>query len=123
MVVSFSRYSVVGAAATAVHYAVLVTSVEWLRVPPAQAAAVGAALGAVAAYFGNRRFTFSSTARHRRAMPAFFIVAAVSAGLSASTVWLLSTRLGMHYIAAQALATATTLAAGYFLNRTWTFAA
>ena len=120
---SFSRYSAVGVAATAIHYTILVASIEWLSMPAAPAAAVGAAVGALAAYFGNRRFTFSSNAQHRRAMPAFFIVAAVSAILSAFTVWLLSTRLGVHYIVAQTLATATTLAVGYSLNRTWTFAA
>lgn len=121
--VSLSKYSVVGVLATAVHYATLVGAVEFLSVPAVEAAAVGALYGAAVAYWGNRRFTFASAKAHRLALPAFLTVAAVSAGLSALLVWLLSVRLGVHYIAAQAVATATTLGVGYLLNKRWTFAA
>lgn len=118
---SFSRYTAVGIAATAVHYATLIAAVELFSAPAAPAAALGAVLGAFTAYAGNRRFTFASSKAHRQALPMFLLVAGLSAGLSAGLVWLLSTQLGIHYLAAQAAASVTTLVVGYGLNKRWTF--
>ena len=53
------RYAAVGAAATALHYGVLVAGVEFGGWRPASSAGLGAALGAQAAYAGNRWFTFA----------------------------------------------------------------
>ncbi|GAO22069.1 GtrA family protein [Alicycliphilus sp. B1] len=119
---SLGKYSVVGVVATAVHYAVLVVAVEAWAAPAAEAAAGGAAVGAVTAYWGNRRYTFTSAKTHRRAVPAFLAVAMMSAALSACVVWLLSQRLGLYYLVAQVLATVTTLVVGYSVNKRWTFA-
>lgn len=118
---SLPRYTAVGAAATALHCAVLVALVERAGVPPASAAAAGALCGAAAAYAGNRRFTFGSARTHRQALPRFLAVAAASACTSALLVWALSQRLGAPYLLAQAVATLATLLGGYLLNRRWTF--
>jgi putative flippase GtrA len=118
---SFSRYTAVGAAATALHYGVLVTLVERFGQPAAPAAALGALCGAAAAYVANRRFTFGSSRGHAQALPRFLAVAAASAATSAALVWLLSQQLGAPYLLAQAVATALTLLGGYLLNQRWTF--
>lgn len=119
---SLRRYTAVGIAATAVHYATLIAAIEFFSMPSAPAAALGAILGAFTAYAGNRRYTFASAKAHRQALPMFLLVAALSAILSASLVWLLSMHLGIHYLAAQAVASITMLVAGYALNKRWTFA-
>jgi len=118
----FGRYVLMGGLATAVHYCVLVLMVEVWGVKPGVAAAAGALGGALAAYVGNRRLTFASTAAHRQALPRFLIVAASGALLSGSLVWSGTTLLGMHYLIPQLLATALVLVAGFAMNRRWTFA-
>ena len=48
-------------------------------------------------------------------------VAVLSVLLSATTVLLLSTVSGAHYLLAQAIATLLTLCGGYALNKRWAF--
>lgn len=54
------RYGLVGAVATAVHYAILIASVQWAHWPAWLASGYGAAIGAQVAYLGNRWFTFAN---------------------------------------------------------------
>lgn len=119
----FTRYTLAGGAATAVHYALLSALVEGLRMDAAPAAALGALAGALVAYAANRRFTFAQRSRagHRRALPRFLLVAATTMALSASIVRLGTAAWGLHYLLAQALATGIGLVLGYGLNRHWTF--
>jgi len=115
-------YALVGVLATAVHYLVLVTLVELAGVPAGLAAAAGATAGALAAYAGNRRYTFASNAAHARALPRFLAVAALGAATSAALVFAGTEWLGLHYLIPQAAATGIVLVAGFTLNRRWTFA-
>jgi putative flippase GtrA len=108
--------------ATAVHYLVLVTLVELAGVQPGMAAATGALAGALAAYFGNRRFTFDSRAAHTRALPRFLTVAALGVATSAGIVFAGTEWLGLHYLIPQAVATLVVFLAGFTLNRRWSFA-
>ena len=119
---AFVRYTLVGTVATGAHYAVLVTLVEVLRLPPAHASALGALCGATVAYLANRRFTFSSTARHRQVLPRFLLIAALGAALNGLMVWVGTSVLGWHYVVAQGVVTAAVLILTYSLNREWTFA-
>lgn len=116
-----SRYAVVGAMATALHYAVLVALVEWGQVPPGLAAGAGAMAGAVLAYWGNRRWTFSGQpAEHHRALPRFAIVALLG-GLANALIVGWGVALGAHYLLMQILATGMVMLGTYHLNRVWTF--
>ncbi len=115
-------YALVGLIATAVQYLVLVALVELAGVPPVLAAGAGAATGALAAYAGNRRFTFDSRATHARALPRFLAVAALGAATSAALVFAGTEWLGLHYLLPQAAATAIVFVSGFTLNRRWTFA-
>lgn len=118
---SLLRYALVGAAATASHWALLALLVERAGAPAAPASAAGALLGAGVAYAGNRQLTFrDSTAAHRVALPRFLLVAALGALANAVIVYL-GTAAGWHYLAAQALATLSVLLGGYGVNRRWTF--
>jgi putative flippase GtrA len=116
------QYAIVGGLATLVHYLVLVGLVEQADTNAALAAMIGAGCGALAAYLGNFRFTFSSNAAHRNALPRFLLVAAGGALASASLVWLGTQVLQLHYLVPQAAATALVFVAGFSMNRRWTFA-
>jgi putative flippase GtrA len=120
---SLLRYTAVGGAATAVHYALLIGLVEALRLPAAPAAALGALAGAAVAYAGNRRFTFvRGGTRHGRAVPRFLLVAGLGTAANALLVWAGTAALREHYLAAQVQATAAGLLLTYALNKRWTFA-
>lgn len=115
------RYAAVGIAATAVHYALLVATVEagWLR-PPA-AAALGAVVGAQVAFAGNAWLTFRGAAVTLGAWWRFQLTALVGAALSYGLV-AAGQRIGMHYLAAQVVATLAAMLATYEINRRWSFA-
>lgn len=118
----FTRYLIVGGAATVMHYSFLLATVELHLLLPATAAGVGAFLGALFAYWGNRRFTFDSKREHRSAMPRFLVVAMFGALLNAGLVWLGSMKLGCHYFLSQVIATMTVLLLTFSINRRWSFA-
>ena len=119
---TFGRYLVVGGAATAVQYALLVSLVALAGRAAAPSAAIGAACGALVAYVGNRRFTFAGRSPHFRSLPRFLAVAAFSAAANAAIVWTGTEVAGMHYLAAQVVATLFVLWSGFMLNRRWSFA-
>jgi len=115
-------YTLFGGLATALHYLVLVALVELANVDASLAAATGAICGALAAYAGNRCFTFASDAAHRRALPRFLLVAALGAITSAALVFAGAEWFGLHYLLPQVAATVLALFAGFTVNRRWTFA-
>jgi putative flippase GtrA len=120
--VSLPTYAAVGALATAAHYVLLAVLVESAWLNPGPAAACGACLGAVVAYWGNRAFTFRATpAPHGRAMWRFAAVALAGAGLNGLIVAWGHGAWGLHYLVAQAIATVLVMLLTYHLNRWWTF--
>ena len=116
-----SRYAAVGAVATACHYALLTALVEWAVWAPGLAALAGSLLGALVAYMGNRRFTFTEARTpHGLALPRFAATAAVGAAANAMIVGG-GAALGMHYLLMQMVATALVMLGTYQLNKSWTF--
>ena len=115
-----ARYTLVGAFATAAHYALLAVLVEIARVPAWLASGLGAALGAQVAFFGNRGFTFD----HRGEIaPAWvrFQGTALAGALLGMVIVGVGVRLGLHYLAAQVVATGAALLLTFAVNRAWTF--
>lgn len=118
----FPNYALVGAVATGAHYALLIFLREGYGVPAATAAMLGAILGAMVSYVGNRRLTFpGSRTSHRVALPRFLVVAVMSVAMNGVIVGTLVRYLGVHYMIAQCVATAAVLILSYHLNRLWTF--
>ncbi len=114
------RYVAVGGVATVAHYLLLWTAVEHGHWPPPLAAGAGAALGAQLGFVGNRWFTFG----HQGALlPAWwrFQLTALLGGLVSVVVVAGGTRLGLHYLLAQAGATLLALVLTYCINRRWAF--
>ena len=120
----FLRFSLVGAAGTAVHYAALAVLVRLGLLQPGAAAATGACLGAGVNYWLNRRLTFAGPcgdyARHRTALPRFIAVAAAGALANGVIVGRL-TALAVHYFAAQILATCLILLLNFLISQKWIF--
>ncbi|HEU4517614.1 MAG TPA: GtrA family protein [Steroidobacteraceae bacterium] len=119
---AFGRYLLVGSAATTIHYVLLVALVELSGSTAAPAAAFGAACGGIAAYAGTRRFTFPGRVPHAQALPRFMAVAAFGVAANGAIVWSATAIAGMHYLAAQVIATLFVLWSGFMLNRRWSFA-
>lgn len=119
---AFLQYALIGAAATATHYAVLVTLVDLMQFAPSIASGAGALVGAAISYGANRLLTFRSTsAPHHRAVLWFLLTAILAAGVSATIVGLGGAIGGLHYMAWQAIASLCVLFISYKLNKRWTF--
>jgi putative flippase GtrA len=100
----FLRFAIVGAVATSAHYAVMIALVELAHVDPVVATVCGFGVGAVVSYTLNRRFTFETKPEYGRGLAKFLVVIAIGAVLNAGIVapligW------GLHYMAAQVIAT------------------
>jgi putative flippase GtrA len=117
----FIRYSLVGAAGTAVQYVILVWLVQSATMPAIAASTVGAIAGAVVNYYLNRRWTFGSTRAHEQALPRFAAIALAGIALNAIVMTGMLAYPGAHYLLAQVVATGVVLVAGFVANRTWTF--
>jgi putative flippase GtrA len=118
---AFLRYTLVGAAATLAHWALLAVLVEACALPAWAASGFGAVLGAQLAFFGNRAWTFAHRGPLAPAWARFMGTAALGALLGMAVV-AAGVALGAHYLLAQALATGLVLVTGYALNRRWSFA-
>ena len=118
---AFVRYAVVGALATAAHWALLALLVEGAATPAWAASGGGAVLGAQVAFWGNRRITFAHRGPLGPAWLRFMGTALLGAGLGMALV-AAGVTFGLHYLLAQALATAVVLVLGFAVNRGWTFA-
>ena len=116
----FRRYVLVGAAATATHGLVMAGLVEAAVAPPWLASGIGAAAGAQVAFEGNRRLTFAHRGPRARAWWRFMSTAALGALLGMGVV-ALTVASGLHYLAAQALASVLVLVLGFVINRHWSF--
>lgn len=114
------RYASVGGLATAAHWALLAVLVEGAGMAPWVASGCGAVLGAQVAFFGNRRYTFGHAGPLWPAWWRFMGTAALGGGVGMAVV-AAGVALGLHYLLAQAVATAVVLLLTYTVNRVWTF--
>jgi putative flippase GtrA len=116
----FMRYTLVGAIATAVHYGLLAVAVELAHWPAFIGSGLGAVVGAQVAFFGNRGFTFGHAGELGPAWVKFQGTALGGAALGMLVVGI-GVDLGLHYLAAQVLATLLSLLLTFAINRAWTF--
>ena len=114
------RYASVGGLATAAHWALLAVLVEGAGMAPWVASGCGAVLGAQVAFFGNRCYTFGHAGPLWPAWWRFMGTAALGGGVGMAVV-ATGVALGLHYLLAQAVATALGLLLTYTVNRVWTF--
>jgi len=111
----------VGAIATAAQYGILLLLVTFAGSSPTVASSVGFALSALMNYCLNHRYTFRSNTLHAVALPRFATMALIGLALNALLMWLLTTRLSVHYLAAQIITTGAVLAWNFWISDRWTF--
>ncbi len=117
---TFLSYTLVGALATATHYALLVLCVEAAGWPAFAASGFGAVFGAQVAYLGNRSVTFAHRGALGRSWAKFQITALLGA-LIGMVIVAAGSWMGLHYLLSQGLATLLVLALTFGINRRWTF--
>ena len=103
-------------------FVLLMAFVDVLDLDPVSASSLAYVISAQYNYLLNYTFTFESRRGHRSALPRFLIVSTIGLGLNAMVVWLSHDLIGLHYLAAQVLATLTTLAWNYASSLRWAFA-
>lgn len=116
-----TRFAAVGALATGVQYVLLAVFVELFRSDPVIASALSFSLSALANYILNHRMTFGGSSSHVRAFPRFFVVAILGLGINTSVMAAAYQLLSVHYLVAQAVATAVVFTWTFMGNRLWTF--
>lgn len=116
----FARFLAVGAAATALQYAVLLALVELAHAPKVTSSAVGYLCGAVASYLLNRRFTFQSDIAHGKGFAKFMVVNLIGLGLN-TLIFSVVLAFGAHYVLAQVTATGLVLIWNYLGARLFVF--
>lgn len=116
----FLFFCVIGATGTALHYALLIALVQGWAVHAGLAAALGATVGALTNYTLNYYFNFRSSRGHSEALPRFLAMAAIGILLNGAIVSGLS-KLGVHYLLAQLLATTIILSINFLASRAWIF--
>lgn len=121
LIEQFIRFALVGAACTALHFAVLHLLVAGAGLSAWLASSLGAVCGAVLNYLIARTWVFASSEAHHRAMPRFAGVFVVSLGLNAGLMAVLADTLQWHHLMAQAVTTGLVLVWNYLGHRTWTF--
>jgi len=117
----FGRFVLVGGAATAFQYIVLIVCVQELSLAPVAASAIGFALSSVLNYYLNYRLTFRSSRAHGAAMPRFLLIASVGLGANSVAMWVLTKSAHLGYMQSQLIATTLVLLWNYTANRKWTF--
>ena len=108
----FLRFAAVGAVATAAHYAVLFSLVEFAGVAPLTATVIGFLTGGVVCYVLNRRFTFEERPAYARGLVKFLIVITIGGAVNAA-IFAFFVGQGLHYMLAQAIATLIVLVWNY----------
>lgn len=121
MTASILSYGVAGLAGTLAHYAMLIVLVQLYHAEPVAGSTVGAMVGAAINYWLNHRFTFRSTAPHRKALARFLVVAVAGMIVNAAVLFVAIHPLGAHYLLGQLAATGVAFLFTYELNRRWTF--
>jgi putative flippase GtrA len=117
----FSRFLLVGGLSTALLYVVLIGMVEGLGLSPTLSSTVGYLISSLLNYVLNYSFTYRSAAPHGRSLPRFALIVACGLILNGTVAYVGTTVLGVHYLLAQAAATAATLLWNFWANLRWTF--
>jgi putative flippase GtrA len=104
----FVRFAMVGAVATAVHFAILVALKELAHWHPVAATLIGYAAGTLVSYTLNRAYTFSVRPAFGVGMAKYLVVVLIGAGINALIVWALVS-LHVQYMLAQCVATGLVL--------------
>jgi putative flippase GtrA len=123
----FTSFFWIGLIAAAIHYGCLIGFVELGGLTPVPATLIGFALGGVASYSLNRRYTYRSERPHAEATWRFAAVAFVGFLLTWALMslfgWLAGPRFSLWYVylLAQLVTTGIVLVWSFLAHKFWTF--
>lgn len=120
LLIRFTKFVLVGGVATSIQYLLLFILVHWNGVNPVLASSLGFVVSAFANYLLNYYYTFRSKHQHGTALFKFMTIAGIGLILN-STIMQVLTVEGLHYLIAQAIATAVVLLWSFTGNSLWTF--
>ena len=121
LVERFICFAGVGAVATAIQYMILFALVRFVNTNPVYASSVGFSVSALVNYFMNYHLTFKSKKRHRDTITKFLSLATIGLILNSLVMEACTALTGLHYLFAQAIATAIVLIWNFSGNSIWTF--
>jgi putative flippase GtrA len=121
ILVQFGRYALSGGAAVATHLAVLVILIELADSPPILASVLGFACATLVNYALQHSFVFSRFRDHGSYFPRYLAVTLGTMTLNTLLFWTLSSGLGIHYLASQAITIGVIVPINFMLNRSFTF--
>ena len=104
----FLNFTIVGIPTTVLHYAILITLVEFMQVGPVIATTAGFSAAALLSYALNRRYTFDVLPVFTRGLVKYYAILFVGLILNALIVAAL-TEAGASYLLAQVIATGLVL--------------
>jgi len=118
----FIRYLISGGAAATMHFAVLILLVEIFGINPTVASASGFCAAIAVNYTLQYHWTFRTKGAHGTIFVRYVGVTLVMLVVNTVLFWLLNTRVGLAYLVAQAIATATVVVINFHINQRFTFA-
>ena len=111
----------VGAIATAIHYAVLISLLQRLSVEPVSASAIGFVIAASCNYLLNYHSAFESGEQHMKAISRFTLVATAGLLFNTFTMSFLLRFVAAPNMFGQIAATFLLMAWNFLVNRKWIF--
>lgn len=121
LLVQFLRFAAIGASGTFIHYALLITLVDYFDYNPILSSTIGFAAGALSNYLLNYRFTFTCNKKHSETIFKFYIIAILGLGINTLIMSIAIDSFSIHYLLAQACATGLVLIWNFTGNLIWTF--
>jgi putative flippase GtrA len=121
MLVQFTRYGLSGGAAVATHLAMLVILIELAGTPPVLASLLGFACATLVNYTLQHRFVFCRSRGHGSYFPRYLAVTLGTMTLNTLLFWILSSGLGIFYLASQVITIGVIVPINFMLNRSFTF--
>lgn len=117
----FSRFVLVGIANTALGYAVIFACMYLAELSPELSNAAGYAIGLLASYFLNRRFTFRSAQRRGTEFVRFVLVFVAAYTANLAVLIVLVRVLMFHAGISQVIAGVIYIGTAYLLNKNYVF--
>jgi putative flippase GtrA len=118
----FVLYGLSGLAAVATLLLVLVALTELGGVPSTLASAVAFLCALPVNYGLQHRFVFSRSSRHGVFFTRYLVVTFLTAALNTCLFWVLTSGLGLFYVASQIITIGLIVPLNFAINRSFTFA-
>ena len=116
------RYLVSGGTGAFIHFSILTALVALFGVDPVVSTTIGFIIGSMVNYTLQYHWTFSADGPHHVMLTRYAMVTTATMILNGQLFWLLTSKLGMHYLLAQLIVTGIIVVVNFLINKHYTFA-